>query len=427
MQGLTWRLLVVNGLTCGLEVGTIYVPALLLQAGMEERYVTMMVVLLGLQVMPQASRLAALVSPQRPRWLEATLQAGAVCLLEFCGQACFTLLVALLSDLVPGEEESRRGGQEAFIYALLTLVFLSCLLTTAFIPEQRGTRGAERKTYPQILLKTWLCRLFSQSERAQQATARCPSVLQRLYGAYEDVPTVIRRLFVAELCSWSLMSSMLFYTDFMGQGLYKGLLSAKPDPQERKRCDEECFRAVKEELKVCVASLGLFLQYVVSVLCSVVMDRWVVLLGARMVYVSSLALLALATAVMSVSEVLTVTIMAGMTGYTFCVLQILPYTLLCLYHSDRQPVPMTMASKEESLSLGHRLPQPPAPLLLPCYWSVMDLKETPHQPPQEGFALTWLYWIVPASSHSGVIYNHADHYTNKPHGRRGLSAEDYGR
>ena len=43
-------------------------------------------VLLGLQVMPQAWRLAVVISPQHARWLEAVLQAAAVCLMEFCGQ-----------------------------------------------------------------------------------------------------------------------------------------------------------------------------------------------------------------------------------------------------------------------------------------------------------------------------------------------------
>lgn len=45
LQGLVWKLLLVNTLSCGLEVciaaGTVYVPPLLLQAGMEERYMTM--------------------------------------------------------------------------------------------------------------------------------------------------------------------------------------------------------------------------------------------------------------------------------------------------------------------------------------------------------------------------------------------------
>lgn len=45
MQGRVCQLFLVNALTCGLEVcmaaGTFYIPPLLLQAGMEERYMTM--------------------------------------------------------------------------------------------------------------------------------------------------------------------------------------------------------------------------------------------------------------------------------------------------------------------------------------------------------------------------------------------------
>lgn len=84
-------------------------------------------------------------------------------------------------------------------------------------------------------------------------------------------------------------------------------------------------------------SLGLFLQFVVSVLCSLLMGRWVALLGARVVYISGGALLVLTTAVMSFSDsVITVTVMAALTGYTLCVLHVLPYTLLCQYHSNKQ-------------------------------------------------------------------------------------------
>lgn len=43
-------------------------------------------VLLGLQVLPQASHLAALLYPQHPRWMEGVLLAVAACLLEFSGQ-----------------------------------------------------------------------------------------------------------------------------------------------------------------------------------------------------------------------------------------------------------------------------------------------------------------------------------------------------
>ncbi|XP_071231072.1 solute carrier family 45 member 3-like isoform X2 [Salvelinus alpinus] len=231
MQGRVCQLLLVNALTCGLEVcmaaGTFYIPPLLLQAGIEERYMTMVLgvgpilglifvpvigsysdswrgrfgrrrpfiwllcvgVLLGLQVLPQASHLAALLYPQSPRWLEGVLLVGAACLLEFSGQACFTPLEALISDQFPGEEESRRafsvyslmislggclgyllpaldwshaptaaylGGQEAFIYVLITLIFLTCLVSTVFISEDRWT-GGERTRKGVSTLWEWDC------------------------------------------------------------------------------------------------------------------------------------------------------------------------------------------------------------------------------------------------------------------------------
>ncbi|XP_051272441.1 solute carrier family 45 member 3 [Dicentrarchus labrax] len=411
-QARVWKLLMVNALSCGVEAcmaaGTVYIPPLLLQAGMEERYMTMVLamspvlglifipmigsasdswrghfgrrrpfiwmlslgVLLGLQVIPQAWRLTVLMSPQHPQWLEAVLQAGGVCLMDFCGQACLTLLAAMLSDLFPAEEENHRafsvyslmtslggclgfflpamdwsqvpiatylGGQEAFVYALLTFLFLSCLFTTAFIPEETGTRGGEGKTVARSPLRSWSSRYCPHSfllrpQRYLVALGRCASacmsVFPRVYTTCVRVPAVIWRLFVAEMCSWmALMSVMLFFADFMGEALYQGVPSAKPQSQEREHYDEG----------VRMASLGLFLQCVVSVLCSVLMDRWVALLGVRVVYISGVALLVFATIVLSVSEsVITVTAMAAVTGYTLSVLQVLPYTLLCLYHSDIQ-------------------------------------------------------------------------------------------
>lgn len=86
-----------------------------------------------------------------------------------------------------------------------------------------------------------------------------------------------------------------------------------------------------------MASLGLFLQCVASVGFSLLMERMVACVGARALYLSSVALLALATAVMTVSHnIALVTTMAAATGFTFCTLQVLPYTLTCLYHADKQ-------------------------------------------------------------------------------------------
>lgn len=86
-----------------------------------------------------------------------------------------------------------------------------------------------------------------------------------------------------------------------------------------------------------MASLGLFFQCVTSVIFSLLMEHMVLCFGVRKLYLSSMILLAVSTAVMAVSHnIILVTIMAAATGYTFCTLQILPYTLTCLYHSNAQ-------------------------------------------------------------------------------------------
>ncbi|XP_072522244.1 solute carrier family 45 member 3 [Salminus brasiliensis] len=400
-------LFLVNVLTCGLEIcmatGTIYIPSMLLEAGVQEHFMTMVLgvgpvlgllfvpplgsasdgwssrygrrrpfiwalcvgVMLGLVVIPHTPQIAALFSKQHHQWLEVPLLVIAICLMQFCGQACFTPLEALVSDLYPGEEESRRafsvyslmlslggcvgyllpavdwstlgataylGGQEAFIYTLLIVIFLICLMTTAFISEEQtaglGGSGLEGSRRVQTLSCSWPHGLFSVSQVLQRTLASLLSVVIRLYSLCSSMPKVISRLFVAELCSWmALMTFVLFYTDFVGEGLYGGVPNAKPGSLERLRYEEG----------VRMASLGLFLQCVASVGFSLLMERMVACVGARALYMSSVALLAMTTAVMTMSHnIVLVTMMAAATGFTFCTLQVLPYTLTCLYHSDKQ-------------------------------------------------------------------------------------------
>ncbi|XP_043108797.1 solute carrier family 45 member 3 [Puntigrus tetrazona] len=408
MHGRISQLFLINALTCGLEVclaaGTIYIPPMLLEAGVEERFMTMVLavgpvlglivvpligsasdslrnkygrrrpfiwvlctgVLLGLLIIPQTSTLVTLLTKQQRHWLEVPLLVLAICLMEFCGQACFTPLEALVSDLFPGEEESRKafsvyslmlslggcigyllpavdwtasdtvvylGGQEAFIYVVLTIIFLACLMGTAFISEEQT--GRERLVEPEVFrrhenLKSCCCPCvtFPRFLLLRRTFSSLLSVVPRLYSLCSRMPKVIARLFVAELCSWmALMSFMLFYTDFVGEGLYNGVPSDEPGSTGRIRYDEG----------VRMASLGLFLQCVTSVIFSVLMERLVLCIGVRKLYLSSVILLVVSTATMTVSHnIILVTIMAAATGYTFCTLQILPYTLTCLYHSNTQ-------------------------------------------------------------------------------------------
>ncbi|XP_019369534.1 PREDICTED: solute carrier family 45 member 3 [Gavialis gangeticus] len=154
------QLLLVNSLTFGLEVclaaGITYVPPLLLEVGVEEKFMTMVLgigpvlglvfvpligsasdhwqssygrrrpfiwvlclgVLLSLFTIPHATHLAGLFAlDARP--LEITFLILGIGLLDFCGQVCFTPLEALLSDLFQEPDNCRQAfSMYAFMVSL---------------------------------------------------------------------------------------------------------------------------------------------------------------------------------------------------------------------------------------------------------------------------------------------------------------------
>ncbi|NXP42415.1 S45A3 protein, partial [Leiothrix lutea] len=337
------QLLLVNSLTFGLEVclaaGITYVPPLLLEVGVEEKFMTMVLgigpvlglvfvpligsasdhwrssygrrrpfiwllclgVLLSLFVIPHAGSLASLCSPQ-PRPLEISFLILGIGLLDFCGQVCFTPLEALLSDLFQEPDCCRQafsvyafmislggcigyllpaidwaflqpylGAQESCLFTLLALIFLGCVLATLFVAEEaaqgdipEGT--ALRDASPRLSPCCWrVASCALQGRRVLQAVRGLCALLPRLHGLCCRVPRVIRRLFVAELCSWmALMTFMLFYTDFVGEGLYHGVPRAKPGTEARRRYEEGraepgrgLMRFYSSELRVLEQILGL--------------------------------------------------------------------------------------------------------------------------------------------------------------------------
>lgn len=207
--------------------------------------------------------------------LEVLLLVSSICVLQFCSQACFTPLEALVSDLYPGEEESHQafsiysimlslggcigyllpavdwtglgassylGGQEAFIYTLLTGLFLICVMTTALISEEQTAKVVMEPSSGSPSLYSvccWPLGLFSRVQMLKRAVVSLFTLKPRLRSLCSRIPRVIARLFVAEMCSWmALMTFVLFYTDFVGEGLYDGVPSAKPGSPERLRYEE---------------------------------------------------------------------------------------------------------------------------------------------------------------------------------------------
>ncbi|KAM9854355.1 solute carrier family 45 member 3 [Aulostomus maculatus] len=410
-----WRLVLLNSLTCGLEIclaaGITYVPPLLLEAGVQERYMTMVLgigpvlgllfipligsasdhcttsygkrrpfiwllslgVLLALLIIPHADSLAACFA-----WGGQTLQVGflifGVGLLDFCGQTCFTPLEALLSDLYRTEEECGQafamfsfmvslggcvgyllpaldwshsqlfvylGGQAECLFAVLIFIFiLSVLITMKVFKEpscakiqgsgsllESGAGAMEAGRYGMpgsccYLLKYKLRQLKPLMRLLRTCCNMTPSILR----SYFHVPMVMRQLCLAQLCSWmAVMSFMLFFTDFVGEGLYEGVPSALPGSLSRQNYDEG----------IRMGSLGLFLQCATSTVCSLFMNRLVRHFGSRWVYLSSMVCFTLSTLVICLSKsVVLITVMAALTGYAYATLQTVPYTLTCHYHKE---------------------------------------------------------------------------------------------
>ncbi|XP_078012500.1 LOW QUALITY PROTEIN: solute carrier family 45 member 3 [Phascolarctos cinereus] len=392
------QLLLVNLLTFGLEVclaaGITYVPPLLLEVGVEEKFMTMVLgigpvlglvsvpflgsasdhwrgrygrrrpfiwalslgVLLSLFLIPRASRLAGLVYPDA-RPLELALLILGVGLLDFCGQVCFTPLEALLSDLFRDPDHCRQafsvyafmislggclgyllpaidwdasvlapylGTQEECLFGLLTLIFLTCVAATLLVAEEAALGSSDPPEGLPVLTAPSRCCPC----RARLAFRNLAALLPHLHRLCCRVPRALRRLFVAELCSWmALMTFTLFYTDFVGEGLYRGVPRAEPGTDARRHYDEG----------VRMGSLGLFLQCMISLLFSLGMDRLVHRFGTRAVYLASVFAFPVAAGVTCLSRsVAVVTASAALTGFTFSALQILPYTLASLYHREKQ-------------------------------------------------------------------------------------------
>lgn len=224
-------------------------------------------VLLSLFLIPRAGWLAGLLCPDT-RPLELALLILGVGLLDFCGQVCFTPLEALLSDLFRDPDHCRQafsvyafmislggclgyllpaidwdasalapylGTQEECLFGLLTLIFLTCVAATLFVTEETALGPAEPAEGPSIPSRPSHCCPC----RARLAFRNLGTLVPRLHQLCCRVPRTLRRLFVAELCSWmAFMTFTLFYTDFVGEGLYQGVPRAEPGTEARRHYDE---------------------------------------------------------------------------------------------------------------------------------------------------------------------------------------------
>uniref|UniRef100_A0A8C4QWD3 Zgc:77158 n=1 Tax=Eptatretus burgeri TaxID=7764 RepID=A0A8C4QWD3_EPTBU len=374
------QLVLINALTGGLEICVAacitYVPPLLLESGVEERYMTMVLgigPILALLFVPLLSALsdrwvgsygrrrpfiiglsfgvllgllAILISANDEKvWL---LILG-VALLDFCGQACFTPLEALLFDL-QSEGHSCTHAYAAFTfmvgaggcvgYLLPSLDWtqtplasycsnqVHCLFSVLVVIILLSLVVTVIAAYPGPALPTEDLEVHFLFGCVCLCAGLTLCLLAEVYGSYIHMPSVLLRLFLAQLSSWmALETFMLFYTDFMGEGLYGGVPSATIGSAPRYQFDEG----------VRMGSWGLFLQSSTAMFCSAAMDRLITRFGNRKVYLAGLVCFTVAMLVMCFTpSVPLVTAMAALTGFTLATVQTIPYILATLYHQEKE-------------------------------------------------------------------------------------------
>lgn len=162
------------------------------------------------------------------------------------------------------------GGQAECLFSLLIFIFVSCVLITMKMSEEPscassssegsgsllesgpGVMEARRCAVPRSCCYMLKCKLRLLKAGSLLCLLRtCWPMTPAIFRSYCHVPRVMRQLCMAQLCSWmAVMSFMLFYTDFVGEGLYEGVPSALPGSMSKQRYDEGQISSLSTLLKI---------------------------------------------------------------------------------------------------------------------------------------------------------------------------------
>ena len=151
-----------------------------------------------------------------------------------------------------------------------------------------------------------------------------PRSIKTLY----NVPAVLKRLALANYCSWTaVMGFNLFYTDYVGQAVYGGNPNAPEDSHLRTLYDEG----------VRMASWGLLFHCITSAIYAAIVDRLVTRYSMRTLYCGGMFSFAIAMAVMVFSRnVYIVNLMAACTGFAYATVTTIPFMLVQNYHTNKE-------------------------------------------------------------------------------------------
>jgi solute carrier family 45 protein 3 len=160
------------------------------------------------------------------------------------------------------------------------------------------------------------------------------------------MPFVLRRLTLAECCSWfvnlffiknkfnfyessrsAIMTFNLFYTDFVGQTIYKG------DPG----ADELALERIRYDQGVRAASYGLLFHCIVGALYAPLLKPLINQFGYHLTFSFGMFVFSLSMIVIYFSRnIIIVNIMASLSGLGMASLTSIPYTLVMTYHANKE-------------------------------------------------------------------------------------------
>jgi len=158
--------------------------------------------------------------------------------------------------------------------------------------------------------------------------ARLYNSLPEGLRALFNVPLVLRRLAVANFCSWTaIMAFNLFYTDFVGQRIYEGDPQAAPDSVAREMYD----RGVRS------GSWGLLFHCISSALYAPIVERLAVRYGLGPSYLVGMLSFTVSMTLMLFSKnIYVVNLLAACTGFAYASLTTIPFMLITAYHNSKE-------------------------------------------------------------------------------------------
>jgi len=205
--------------------------------------------------------------------------------------------------------------------------------TKPLLDGERGGRRTKSDLEPNGLVVSGIAVPVPRSIISGTLTSLIVSLISRVMSStpvrsLSNVPFVLRRLALANFCSWTaIMGFNLFYTDFVGQWVYGGDPGAPEGSDLRNLYDHG----------VRIGSFGLLLHCVNSAVYAGVVERLASHYDLRMTYVAGMATFVVAMLLMAVTnDTYVVNAMATLTGVAYATVTTAPFMLVTSYHEDEK-------------------------------------------------------------------------------------------